>query len=117
MTRWVRSTRPAHALSDDMAEAIPASLTPPGKVATLIVPSDCQWDDAAKVATPRAVAKPATVADRTIARIATLLKGGKSGTLLLGGRALSEAGLKAAARIAAGGGRTVKVDTVAGPVR
>ena len=40
---------------DDMADAIAASLTPPGKVATLIVPCDCQWDDAAKVANPRAV--------------------------------------------------------------
>jgi len=62
MSGWVRSTKSAHALSDDMADAIAASLTPPGKVATLIVPSDCQWDDAAKIATPRAAAKPAAVA-------------------------------------------------------
>src|SRR5260370_18983066 len=113
MAGWVRTSTSAAGLSADMADAIAACLTPPGRVATLIVPSDCQWDDAAKVATPRAVAKPATVADGTIARIATLLKGGKSGTLLLGGRALSEAGLKAAARIAAGSGCKLMVETFA----
>ena len=72
------------------------------KVATLIVPSDCQWDEAAKVATPRAVSKPPTVADGTIKRIATLLKSGKPVTILLGGPALSAEGLKIAARIGAG---------------
>src|SRR5260370_11801527 len=113
MSGWVRTTKSAGGLSDDMADAIAASLTPPGKVATLIVPSDCQWDDAAKGATPLAVAKPAAVADRTIARIATLLRGGKSVTLLLGGRALSESGLKAAARIAAGSGCKLMVETFA----
>src|SRR4030088_188860 len=34
MSGWVRSTKSANALSDDMADAIAASLTPPGKVAT-----------------------------------------------------------------------------------
>ena len=113
MSGWVRSTKSAHALSDDMADAIAASLTPPGKVATLIVPSDCQWDDAAKVATPREVGKPTAVADDTIKRIATLLKSGKPVTILLGGPALSAEGLKLAARIAAGSSCKLMVETFA----
>lgn len=118
MSGWVRTSKSAHALGDDMADAIAASLAPPGKVATLIVPSDCQWDlitpvPAAAVATPRAVAKPATVADGTIARVAKLLKSGNPVTLLLGGQALSEQGLKTAARIAGCSGCKLMVETFA----
>ena len=113
MSGFVRTTKSAASLSDDMADAIAASMTPPGQVATLIVPSDCQWDDASKIATPRAVAKRAIVAGGTIERIAKLLKSGKPVTLLLGGPALSEAGLKAAARVAAGSGCKLMVETFA----
>src|SRR3984893_2748473 len=45
MSGWVRSSKTAHGVGADMADAIAASLTPPGQVATLIVPSDCQWDE------------------------------------------------------------------------
>ncbi len=44
MSGWVRQVKSPQVLADDMADAIAAALTPPGKVATLIVPSDCQWD-------------------------------------------------------------------------
>ncbi len=113
MSGWVRTSKSAHALSGDMADAIAASMEPAGKVATLIVPSDCQWDEAGTIATPRAVAKPAKVADRTIGRVATLLKSGNPVTLLLGGQALSEQGLKTAARIGAGSGCKLMVETFA----
>ncbi len=113
MSGWVGTSKSAHAVGGDMADAIAASMAPPGQVATLIVPSDCQWDDAETVATPRAVAKSAKVADGTIARIATILKSGKPATILLGGHALSEQGLKTAARIAAGSGCSLMVETFA----
>ena len=113
MSGWVRESKSANALGDDMADAIAASLAPPGNVATLIVPSDCQWNDAGAIATPRVVAKPLQVADGTIARIATFLKSGKSVTLFLGGHALSEHGLKLAARIAASSGCSLMVETFA----
>ena len=53
MSGWVREVKSPQALAGDMADAIAASLTPPGKVATLIVPSDCQWDPAGDAAKPR----------------------------------------------------------------
>src|SRR5713226_7967371 len=87
MSGWVRTSKSAHALSGDMADAIAASMEPAGTIAT-----------------PRAVAEPAKVTDRAIARVATLLKSGNPVTLLLGGQALSEQGLKTAARIGAGSG-------------
>jgi acetolactate synthase-1/2/3 large subunit len=113
MSGWVRESKSANALGDDMADAIAASLAPPGNVATLIVPSDCQWDDASASVTPRVAVKPLQVADATIARIATFLKNGKSATLFLGGHALSEQGLKLAARIAASSGCNLMAETFA----
>src|SRR5271156_6079251 len=44
MSGWVREVKSPNAIAGDMADAIAASLTSPGKVATLIVPSDCQCD-------------------------------------------------------------------------
>ena len=101
MSGWVRSTKSAADIARDIADAIAASLTPPGQVATLIVPSDCQWSDGPAAAKPRAVAKRSAVDGKTIDRIAALLRSGKTVTILLGGQALSEHGLKTAARIAA----------------
>ena len=43
---WIRSVRSAERLAEDTAEAIAAAGTYPGRVATLIVPSNCQWDPA-----------------------------------------------------------------------
>src|SRR5208283_5579012 len=53
MSGWVRQVKSPQVLAGDMADAIAASLTPPGKVATLIVPSDCQWDPAGDAAKAR----------------------------------------------------------------
>ena len=43
---WVRSVRTAASLADTTAQAIAAAGRAPGQVATLIIPSDCQWDPA-----------------------------------------------------------------------
>src|SRR6516165_3946945 len=43
---FVREATRARELGADTRAAIEAALAPPGQVATLIVPADCQWDDA-----------------------------------------------------------------------
>src|SRR5271170_3473915 len=43
---WVREVKSAANVASDTAEAIAAAGHAPGKVATLIVPSDCQWSPA-----------------------------------------------------------------------
>src|SRR5579863_717450 len=70
MSGWVRQVKSPQVLADDMADAIAAALTPPGKVATLIVPSDCQWDPAGDAAKPRMVAARAKISGSTIDNIA-----------------------------------------------
>ncbi len=111
MSGWVRSVKTALALAGDMADAIAASLKPPGQVATLIVPSDCQWDPAAGAAAPRVPVQREAVAGQTIERIAEFLRRKRPLTILLGGAALSEKGLRAAARVAAGSGCKLMTET------
>jgi len=111
MSGWVRETKSPLALAGDIADAIAASLTPPGKVATLIVPSDCQWDPAGDAAKPRAVPTRAKVSGGTIDNIAKVLRAKQPTTMLLGGHALSLAGLKSAARVAAASGCKLMTET------
>jgi acetolactate synthase-1/2/3 large subunit len=109
----VHSSRSAEALSDDTVEAIAAALTPPGRVATLIVPSDCQWNPAKAIASPRPVPQRVVVDGVVVEQTAKLLRDGTSTTILLGGQALSENGLRAAARVAAKSGCRLMSETFA----
>jgi acetolactate synthase-1/2/3 large subunit len=100
VSAWLRTSRTAADLSADMAAAIEAALRPPGQVATLIVPQDCAWDAADSVAAPRPRPQPKRVPDSVVQGAATALRA-PGGALFLGGTALRETGLRAAARIAA----------------
>ncbi len=97
---WVRSVRRAEDIAGDTIAAIEASLAPPGQVATLIVPADCQWNEAPGAAvTVRRIA-PASVSSDRVEQVAQALRRGDA-ALLLGGVALRGAGLRAAARVRA----------------
>ncbi len=97
---WVRSVRRAEDVAGDTVAAIEASLAPPGQVATLIVPADCQWNESpGPAATARRVA-PARVSDDRIEQAARAVRSGDA-ALFLGGVALRGTGLRAAARVAA----------------
>ncbi|MBS1106967.1 MAG: thiamine pyrophosphate protein domain protein TPP-binding [Deltaproteobacteria bacterium] len=97
---WVRSVRCAENIAADTVAAIEAALAPPGQVATLIVPADCQWNEAGGVAASARRMAPAAVASDRIERAARALRDGDA-ALLLGGVALRGAGLRAAARVRA----------------
>src|SRR3954449_2837332 len=102
---WVRTSQSTEALAGDAAEAIAAAQGPPGQVATLILPADVSWSDGAQPAPAAPPAAPPAPADEVVAQAADALRrGGKRTALLLGGRALREPGLLAAARIAAATG-------------
>jgi acetolactate synthase-1/2/3 large subunit len=97
---WVRSVRRPDDVAADTVAAIEASLAPPGQVATLIVPADCQWSDAESVAAPARRTPAATVPADRIERAARALRDGDA-ALLLGGVALRSTALRAAARVRA----------------
>ena len=107
---WVRTNRSAGDLARDGAATIQAARSGPGQVATLIVPADCAWDDAAGPAPTPAPDPLVAVPEERIAAAAAVLS--QPGALLfLGGRALGEPGLRAAHRIAAGTGCGVLSET------
>jgi len=98
---WVRTSQSTEALCRDAAEAVATSMGPPGQVATLILPADVSWSEGGVPSKPLPVAPPPCNTDDAIAEIARLLQAGGRNALLLGGRALREPSLMAAARVAA----------------
>jgi acetolactate synthase I/II/III large subunit len=98
---WVRTAGTARGLARDAVRAVDASRRDGGQVATLVVPADVSWEAGARpaVAYPPVPAPPAD--DRDIRAAAAVLTGDEPSIMLLGGSALTEAGLRAARRISA----------------
>ncbi len=105
---FVRTAQSTAQLGRDAADAIAAARGLPGQVATLILPADVSWGEGGVAAPPPPPPAPAAADETTVAAIAQAItqaqaSGGKA-ALLLGGRALREPSLMAAARIAAHSG-------------
>ncbi len=109
VSHWVRTSRDATAVAADGAEAIAEAMAAPGRIATLILPGDTAWNEAAGPAPVPAVAPPACVAEDAVAAAAGMLDG--SAMLLLGGEALTERGLALAGAIAARTGCSLLAQT------
>ncbi|MCC5858939.1 MAG: acetolactate synthase large subunit [Ectothiorhodospiraceae bacterium] len=108
---YVRTAQRTETLCSDAVDAITAARGLPGQVATLILPADVSWGEGA---TPSAAPgrKPAPVADdAAVEAIAGAIRSGERTAFLLGGHALRERGLLAAARIAAHTGIRLLAET------
>jgi acetolactate synthase I/II/III large subunit len=101
VSTWVRTSQSTTVLCSDAAEAIATAMGPPGQVATLILPADVSWSEGGVAAAPVKIAPPPCNSDAAVASIARVLQSGGRNALLLGGRALREPALMAAARVAA----------------
>ena len=114
VSTWVRTSNSTAELCKDVTEAVAPSMGPPGQVATLILPADVSWSEGGVVEPPKALTPPPCADEATIAAIAGALQSGKQdgkrSALLLGGRALREPALMAAARIAAKTGAKLYAD-------
>jgi acetolactate synthase-1/2/3 large subunit len=89
------------------AECIAAALSPPGQVATLIVPADVSWLDGAALAPPPPRSPRAAPDASAIAQAHQWLAAGPACGIILSGRALLEDSLAAAARISAATGARI----------
>ncbi len=99
---WIRTANETKDVGRDAAECVAAAIGAPGQVATLILPADVSWGEGGEVAATVAPAGRAVVDGARIAEVVALLRSGQTCRLLLGGVVpASEAGLRAAARIAA----------------
>ncbi|MFP5382775.1 MAG: acetolactate synthase large subunit [Gammaproteobacteria bacterium] len=108
---FVRTSKSTAELCRDAVDAIVAARGAPGQVATLILPADVSWGEGGEpCATPLQPLPPAAD-DATVAAIAATIRSGGKAALLLGGRALREPALLAAARIAAHSGVKLFAET------
>ena len=105
---WVRTVAGVAGVGADTADAIAAARG--GCVATLIVPADVSWSEGAAVAPLPPAPAPSTVDADRVAAAAKALRSSRA-ALLLGGAALREPGLLAAARAAAVTGARVLGET------
>jgi acetolactate synthase-1/2/3 large subunit len=100
MSHWVRRITSAADVSSAAAAAITTAGTPPGKIATLILPADAAWDPA-PTQIVRAEARARTrVETATVQAAATVLKKRSNTVILLSGAALRGKALATASRIA-----------------
>jgi acetolactate synthase-1/2/3 large subunit len=98
---FVRTSQSTAELCRDAVDALVAARGLPGQVATLILPADVSWGDGGQSAPPPPLPQPLPADDATVQRIAQALRSGEPSALLLGGLALREPALLAAAKVAA----------------
>jgi acetolactate synthase I/II/III large subunit len=98
---WLRTSQSVSEIGRDTADALVASRTPPGQIATLIVPANVAWEVGGRIAAiPRLPTAPLP-APENIDRAAMMLRSGLRTAILLSGTALYGRGLETAGRIAA----------------
>jgi len=109
---WVRTSADSRSVARDGAAAVAAAMTPPGRVATLILPADVSWNEADGPAPLPPVEGRAPVAPEAISNVARALRSGEPALLFMGGDALREVGLTLAGRIAAKTGARLLAQTL-----
>ena len=100
-SHWVKTSPDAKSIASDGAAAIAAARTPPGRIASLILPADTAWNEADGPAPALPVEAPAKVGQAAVDEAARALKSGEPAVLLMSGAALRATGSALAGRIAA----------------
>ena len=108
---FVRTSQSTEALCQDAAEAIAVAKGLPGQVATLILPADVSWGEGGQPCAPLPQPEAQAADDAAVQAVKDAIASGQKTALLLGGRALREPALMAAARIAAHSGVTLFAET------
>jgi acetolactate synthase I/II/III large subunit len=103
-SQWLRTSIAAGRLCHDAADAIVGARTPPGQIATLIVPADVAWGESGDLTPPLPVPDAPLPEADAVKRAADMLQSKARTALLLSGNALYGRGLAAAGRIAAATG-------------
>ena len=108
---WVRTATTPAEVGSLAAEAVQAALTPPGQVATLILPSDASWSEGGVAARPLPAPPVKSVDDAAIAEVAKVLRAREPAVIVLAGAALQAEGLADAHRIANASGAKLFAET------
>ncbi|MFN8052049.1 MAG: acetolactate synthase large subunit [Acidimicrobiales bacterium] len=108
---WVRRSTTPDEVAGDAAATVAAAMASPNQVATLILPADVCWLDADGPVAPVAPVAATAPSAELVASLVDVFSGDAPAVLLVGGRVMREAGLVAAARIAAATGARVLAET------
>ncbi len=104
VSSFVRTATRAAEVGADAAAAIRAARTPPGQIATLILPADTAWNEGGVIGETLPPPPAPRVDQGVVTSIARTLRGNEPAILVLAGEALSAAGLALAHRIRAATG-------------
>ena len=108
---WVHTCGTTRDVAADAMRAVQASGRDGGQVATLVLPADVSWSPGGVIAGPRAALPPDPVTEYAVGAVADIVLGASRSMLLLGGRALTERGLRAASRVAVATGAQLLAET------
>ena len=111
VSRWVRRSARSADVAADGADAVAAAMTPPGGIATLILPADVSWSEGGEPALPRPVRWPSPVPGDAVSAAAAVIRSGEPCVILLGGAGMTRPGLEAASRIASATGARLLGET------
>ena len=100
-SHWVKTSPNAGTVAEDGAAAIAAARTPPGQIATLILPADTAWNEGSGPANVPPPVAPPPPSREAVLETARVLRSGEPTLILLTGRAVRADGLELAGRIAA----------------
>ena len=120
VSSWVGTVPDAPSMARGGSEAVEAAMGPPGAISTLIVPADAAWGEVGGTEGEGALAgererivtanqgaasrRGAPVAPRRVEGAAEALASGEPAVILVGGRAMHDAAVENASRIAAATG-------------
>ncbi|MFC1458623.1 acetolactate synthase large subunit [Microvirga arabica] len=108
---WLKTSINSRSVASDGASAVVAAMTPPGQIATLILPADTAWGVGGGIAGVPVPPSRAKVADERIRAAAEVLRPGRRTLLLLGDRSVRHEGLTLAACIGARTGAGLLAET------
>ena len=111
VSHWVRSSGSSERIGADGAAAVQAAMTPPGQIATLILPADTAWSDGGRVADPLPAPERSKVAPDAIRNVALALRKRERAVIVMSGQATCVEGLVAAQRVAHASGAMLKTST------
>lgn len=100
VSHWVKTSTEARMVAADGAEAIAVAATPPGHIATLILPGDTAWNEGSGPVKVPAIPTRTRIAADAVKQAAQVLAQGPGTMLLLSGQGVHERGLALAGAIA-----------------
>ena len=106
-SQWSEIAESPEGLAAAGARAVQAAMAGHGRIATVIAPADCAWEEAAEAAPPLPPVPVPTADPARITAVMEALRGSGRSAMLIGGRALREHNLELLGAIAEAHGVTL----------